>query len=92
MSEYVYRYEINLIEMADKYAKRLQERVDGMALDKAADTLERFGYVKVIRCRDCRHYSAKNEECFRFDPFTRSPILVGVDSNGFCAWAERRTE
>ena len=57
MSELMYRHEINLFEIADEYAKRLEAQVDEMALDKAADTLERFGYVKVVRCRDYIYYT-----------------------------------
>lgn len=91
MSEYVYRYEINLMEMADECAKRLQERVDGMALDKAADTLERFGYVKVIRCRDCKDYRASDATCHSWQ-WHNWEAAIEVEPDGFCAWAERRTE
>lgn len=55
MSEYRISQEINLFEIADKYAKRLQDQVDEMTLDKAADALAKFGYVKVVRCRDCAY-------------------------------------
>ena len=73
MSELMYRHEINLSEIADEYAKRLEERVDEMALDRAAYALERFGYVKVIRCRDCRMFG-DCEWNYENEPM------------GFCSW------
>lgn len=99
MSELMYRHEINLFEIADEYAKRLEAQVDEMALDKAADTLERFGYVKVVRCRDCRYY--------REHKFFKATLGMGlgtdisdvcmffsdgvkVEPDGYCAWGERR--
>ena len=44
------RQDLNMFEIADEYAKRLQEQVDEIALDKAAGTLAKFGYVKVRTC------------------------------------------
>ena len=41
-----YREEIDLQKMVDEQARELQRRVDGATLDKAADTLAKFGYVK----------------------------------------------
>ena len=84
-SDYVYRQEIDLTEIADEYAKRIQERVDGIALDKAAGTLAKYGYVKVVRCRYCKNYGRDgydNGYCYYFDTM-REP-------DGFCAWGERR--
>ena len=92
MNEYVYRQEINLIEIADEYAKRIQERVDEIALDKAAGTLAKYGYVKVVRCRDCayicnREYANGLEfhTCSYFDS-----EHAEVEPDGFCKWGERR--
>lgn len=77
MGEISYRHEINLSEIADEYAKRLERQVDEMVLDRAADTLERFGYVKVVRCRDCRMFG-DCEWNYENEPM------------GFCAWACRK--
>lgn len=41
-----YREEIDLQKMVDEQARELQRRVDEATLDKAADTLADFGYVK----------------------------------------------
>ena len=97
MSEFTYRHEINLFEIADEYAKRLEAQVDEMVLDRAADTLERFGYVKVVRCRDCKYLDTTRgtlvpragicmTTCTRLG--TQVP-QQNIDS-GFCAWGERR--
>lgn len=53
MSEY--RQELNLQLTIDEIAAKIQHQVDQAALDKAADTLAEFGYVKVVRCRDCKY-------------------------------------
>lgn len=85
MREYVYRQEINLTEIADKYAKRIQERVDEIALDKAAGTLAKYGYVKIVRCRDCTwfHWDDSGRWCAQ-------SLVRRSDPYGFCAWAERK--
>ena len=41
-----YREEIDLQKTVDEIARKVQRRVDEAALDKAADTLADFGYVK----------------------------------------------
>lgn len=46
-----YREEIDLQKMVDEQARILQRRVDEATLDKAADTLAKFGYVKA----DCKN-------------------------------------
>ena len=89
MSEFTCRHEINLFEIADEYAKRIEEQVDEMALDRAADILERFGYVKVIRCRDCVGFEETMDgyECQRFSGEYHMAV-----PNGFCDFAERREQ
>ena len=42
-----YRSEIDLQKIVDEQARKVQRRVDEATLDKAADTLADFGYVKV---------------------------------------------
>ena len=41
-----YRAEIDLQRIVDEQARKLQRLVDEATLDKAADTLANFGYVK----------------------------------------------
>ena len=98
MNEFTYRHEINLTEIADEYAKRLEAQVDEMVLDRAAHALERFGYVKVIRCRDCKYYEGTGN-CYFWASYEPIPggdeyreVLAEVTPNGFCAWGERRDD
>ena len=59
MSEYAYQMENDLTPMVDRIAEQIQHKVDQAALDKIANTLEQYGYVKVVRCGDCKHYNSK---------------------------------
>lgn len=82
MSEFIaYRADPDFTFMVDKIAARIQHEIDQAALDKAAHTLEQFGYVKVVRCRDCIY--ADNDWCEKHGHF-------GWSVNGFCAWGERK--
>lgn len=96
MSEYRIHQDINLFEIADEYAKRLQEHVDELALDMAAETLAKYGYVKVVRCRDCAKADyaevhmfdgtrPKKWTCTRFECF-----LHMVQPDDFCSRGARR--
>lgn len=42
------------------------------------------GVVKVIRCKDCRHYGNGY--------FAGCPVRNVKSPNDFCAWAERKEE
>ena len=96
MTEYRISQEINLFEIADKYAKRLQEQVDEMTLDKAADALAKFGYVKVVRCSDCsKWHHIDTEDGIRYgecDEWKRadSYCVPATNEDGFCAWSARK--
>lgn len=55
---------------------------------------------EIIRCKDCKHFELSKDElasqykisgCFRLKNLSAEyPLLT--DGNGFCSWAERRTE
>lgn len=96
MNENKYRYELDLNAVANEYAKKIQKEVDEMALDKASDVLAKFGYMKVVRCRNCESMRDwLDEEKMGFDvaEFTDGWCMllrIGVDNEGFCAWGERR--
>lgn len=86
-----YRIEHDFSPMVDDVARRITHNVDQAALDKAAMTLERFGYVKVVRCRDCEytcHFWHHNDERWQ----CAHEMLDGLDvSPGFfCAWGKRK--
>ena len=89
MTELSIRQEMNLNGRVDEIAEKIERRVNQAALDKAASTLEEYGYVKVVRCRDCKYVSRDGKiyrECYRlhgYNSFT-------VEEYGFCAWAKRK--
>lgn len=78
------RCEQDFRDLVDEYAERIQRGVDAAALDKAAGALAEFGYVKVVRCRDCKHCMSywQSDYCDYFSHVTNDP-------DGFCAWGER---
>lgn len=79
-----YREEIDLQKIVDEQARKLQRNVDEATLDKAAGTLASFGYVKVVRCRDCAY-------CMAYMAGTYCDYMAhSVEPDGFCAWAERK--
>jgi uncharacterized CHY-type Zn-finger protein len=46
-------------------------------------------YVKVIRCRDCKHFTYA-DATHGNDDWCAKHEHIGWSVNGFCAWAERR--
>lgn len=89
MSEYhAYSIEHDFGPMVDEIAAKIQHRVDQAALDKAADTLAEYGYVKVVRCRDCA--KADWFGAIGYGEFTcRVHGWTSESNDGFCAWAKR---
>lgn len=56
MSESVdYRAEFNIEDFVDKYVERVNREIDQRVLDKVEHRLAEYGYVKVVRCRDCAY-------------------------------------
>lgn len=76
--------------LAQRVAENWEQEVE-------SSVLSRLGYVRVVRCRDCEHFTP-NEE------FWVGPILAAtcdscdfwagkkcaVKPDGFCAWGKRR--
>lgn len=97
---YELRYDIDYSEYIDEIAKKVQHRVDQAALDKVADMLAEYGYVKVVRCRDCEHgyevdggmYDCLGKLTTEWDYYNDEPRQNLVEPDGFCAWSERRSE
>lgn len=54
-------------------------------------------YVEVVRCKDCKHrfeslsIKAKDERKFQIGHYCKATGQI-VNDDGFCAWAERRTD
>lgn len=53
------------------------------------DYLEKADIVEVIRCKDCKKYFPKTEERDSYCPFVGR---IGLEPDGYCAWAERKPE
>ena len=89
-------YRIDLSSMVDDITKRIQDEVDQQALDKAAATLAKFGYEKIVRCRDCKYYDGEpdmesmGEKCWR-DP-NHTGRSAPTMANGYCWRGERRDD
>lgn len=50
-----YRDEFNAMDFASKYAERISRVIDEETLANVEHQLAMYGYVKVVRCRDCKH-------------------------------------
>ena len=88
MTDLGFTHEINLMDSVNEYAKRVQKVIDEKTLESVEAQLAEYGYVKVVRCRDCKwcmqanSMTGWNDVCNLFDS--------KVQSDGFCAWAERK--
>ena len=90
-----YREEFNTTDIARKYAERISRVIDEQTLANVENQLAEYGYVKVVRCRDCTYYyEADNYHpqgnyishcCKYFDSYDDE-----VEPDGFCAWAKRK--
>lgn len=97
-----YREEFNINDIARKYAERVARVIDEQTLANVENRLAEFGYVKVVRCRDCEHYyphgvptCQRNRECVTgydingdYGEWYDGEFYVEPD--GFCAWGEQR--
>lgn len=52
--------------------------------------LAQLGYVKVIRCKDCRHYTGK--WCTRYSTKQCDINDICKDADDYCSVAERKEE
>lgn len=80
-----YREEFNVTDIARKYAERVARVIDEQTLANVENQLAEFGYVKVVRCRDCMYY--QHNSFHRCDLYS---ISHEVEPDGFCAWASRK--
>ena len=79
-----YRDEFNAMDFASKYAERISRVIDEETLANVEHQLAMYGYVKVVRCKDCANPSFDefgdgwcNENCREVKPWD------------YCAWGER---
>lgn len=80
MSEYQYSNEQDITQKVSEIVAQVQRRIDQTEADAVADRLAELGYVKVVRCRDCKHYNSYQDLCERLKP---GMVVMG---DGFCAW------
>lgn len=84
-----YREEINVTDIARKYAERVARVIDEQTLANVENQLAEFGYVKVVRCRDCANYGILPSGLGVCHPLG---LCFADMDDGFCAWAERRCD
>lgn len=81
-----YRAEFNIEDFVDKYVERVNREIDQRVLDKVEHRLAEYGYVKVVRCRDCRHFitisAIEISFCARVD--------YEVMPDDFCSYGKRK--
>jgi len=85
-SEFSYFSELDVNGYVDKVVKCVNRLIDEDALKKVEDQLAEYGYVKVVRCRDCR-FRCYNE-CTRIDEGFKD-YWFAIEPDGFCAWADK---
>ena len=51
-----YRYEFNAMDFVSKYAERISRVIDEETLANVEHQLAMYGYVKVVRCQDCKYW------------------------------------
>ena len=85
MSEYITSDGVfNIYDFVDKYVERVSRAIDETALEKLERELAEYGYVKVVRCMDCKW-------CMAYMAGTYCDYMAhAVAPDGFCAWGERR--
>lgn len=84
-------------DVLDAMARRAAERIEDKLVQQ---TLARLGYVKVVRCRECksmhsvRSWSGTDEdECWlHASPETGALGKVPTDPDGYCAWGVRKED
>ena len=98
MSEHRIKQDINLFEIVDEYTKRISRVIDEQTLANVKNQLAEYGYVKVVRCRDCKHFTPKGTHKFEngktnadYCTYVRGWMLQ-ITPDGFCAWASKREE
>ena len=88
MSENIFEYreEFNIMDIAKKYAERIDRVIDEQTLVRVESQLAEYGYVKVVRCMDCKHYY--EGECMLTDGMGDFKRWL-VDDDDYCSDGER---
>lgn len=87
-------------DQLDALAERVAEK---WGQEVESSVLSRLGYVRVVRCRDCKHilrYHGVDPETglpigaedWRCNHFKKREGPFEISPSGFCAWGERRAD
>ena len=49
-----------------------------------------FGLIPIIRCRDCKYWTADDEERTMYCGEEILPTVLACTGNGYCSFAERK--
>lgn len=71
---------------------KLSRPVYNIELDFDKDSLEANGYVRVIRCKDCKHWNDYYRECQSPNWDTGTDDYFVTPAGFYCGWAEREEE
>lgn len=66
-------------------ARRAEENI-------CEEVLARLGYVKVVRCKDCRTANTGNAKPELGEPIWCRYFGQYVNPNGYCVWGERKED
>ena len=83
---------LDMSQFVKKCAEHMSRRIDAEVLKRVEADLARYGYVKVVRCRDCKHHytaPARNE----LEPYELhccDLLDYEFEPEGFCSWAKRK--
>ena len=83
--------ELDYVEVAEKVIRKMQRDFDAAVLAQCEHELASFGYVKVVRCRDCKEYRASDATCHSWQ-WHNWDAAIEVEPDGFCAWAKRKED
>ena len=81
-----YREEFNITDIARKYAERVSRVIDEQTLAMVESQLAEYGYVKVVRCRVCKHHH--EGMCMLTDGMGDFKRWL-VDDDDYCSDGER---
>lgn len=74
----------------DAMAQRAAERVEDELVQQL---LARLGYVKPVRCRECKCFSVdQSDHEYRSDWWCSRWYTDMVEPDGYCAWGVRKEE
>lgn len=98
MSIREYCVEHDFSPMVDEIAAQIQYHIDQAALDKVESKLTEFGYVKVVRCRDCEHATISTIGVCKYCEMWVLPDVDGYGCDSqvnlpldfFCAYGKRK--